>query len=180
MFERSLTGFSKRINFNTDDLFVAPNFYNFFYDITSDFEGFILKDTSEKYKLTNTNYESSFSELVNTVLNKKIIKISSNSQFIQLNLCENLIFRYFKDNFIEFGQNDNINQENNYIPICKKNFLKSELTYEEFINDTIGKEITSAADFGKYFEFGINKEFNLGFFPGYVININKFLGSSVF
>jgi len=174
MVERALTGLSNRIKFNTNDLFIAPNFYNIFYDITSDFEGFISKDICKKYKLTNTHWESSFSELVNTVLNKKIIGISSNSEFIQLNFNENLIFRYFKDNCIEYGQNDNAGDENRYIPLCKKNFLKSELAYEEFIERTIGKEITSAADFGKYFEFGINGEFNLGFFPGYILNINKF------
>lgn len=174
MFERALTGLSKRIKFSTNDLFIAPNFYDIFYDLTSDFEGFISSDICKKYKLTNTHWQSSFCELINIMLNKKIIGIYPNPEFIQLNFNDNLIFRYFKDNCIEYGQNDNTKLENDYIPQCKKDFLKSELAYGEFIKETIGKEVTSAADFGEHFEFGINREFNLGFFPGYILNINKF------
>lgn len=170
MFDRVLTALKKRILFPFDDLLVAPKLYEFSYELTSDFEGYEEPSKDDRYCLTNSGWSSSFGELVSTLLNKRIEALDCTDDYIQLAIEGNLIFRY-SHNQIIFGENDNILHENTIIPKCTKDITFQKYSFTDLTKKIIGKEISSAGDFGTHFEFGINGEMNIGFYPDSVINL---------
>jgi len=169
MFERCLLAFNKRLSFESDNLFSPPNFYNFCYDLTSDFEGYD-EAVDDRYELSKLGWKSSFGELVSLLIKKRIEDVVCTKDYILLNLEEGLIFRYYGEKII-FGEKDTIVPEENVIPTCKKNLSYQQFSFKELQKLVIGKKLSSAADFGTHFEFGINKEMNLGFYPNGMLHI---------
>lgn len=161
MFKRFSIALSKRLKFPLEDIFNAPNLFDFCYSITADFEGFVNSGTNSRYKIIKKEWNSNFSELVNFIIGKKITSfIYTNEEFVVI-IEDDFILKYSK-NVIQFGQIENEINETENIPICTKNLGNETISFEKVKEFIIGKEITSAADFQSYIELGINKEFNLG------------------
>lgn len=162
IFERVLKGLVKRLNFPYEEMLNPPGFYDFIYRLAADFEGHEeVASHGGRYIIADSNWISSFSELVSTLKGKKIIDIVCTTDSVILKL-EGGLFLSFNDNQIIFGDDVNMDAENIVIPVCKKNLIFENCSFD-FIKETaINRTITSAADFGSHFEFGLDKEINLG------------------
>jgi len=160
MFKRFCTALLKRLEFPIDDLLNEPNLFDFCYSITSDFEGIIDADISSRYKFTDLDWNSNFSELVSSVFDKKIESISCNQSTITLSLSGGHILEYSYEG-VRFGIDNTEFRENKGIPECTKGVENEIISFEEAKSLILGKRITSAADFQTYIEFGINNELNL-------------------
>ena len=161
MFKRFSTALSKRLKFPLEDIFTAPNLFDFCYSVTADFEGFINSETTSRYKILKKEWNSNFSELVHFIIGKKITSfIYTNEEFILI-IDNNYILKYSK-NTIHFGQTETEISKVESAPICTKNLRNESISYAKVKELIIGKKITSAADFQSYIELGINKELNLG------------------
>lgn len=161
MFKRFSTALSKRLKFPFEDIFNAPNLFDFCYAVTADFEGFINSTTTSRYKIIKKEWNSNFSEFVHFIIGKKISSfLYINEEFIII-IENDYILKYSK-NSIYFGQIENEINEVESTPICTKNLRNESISFAKVKEFIIGKEITSAADFQSYIELGINKELNLG------------------
>jgi len=161
MFKRFCTALLKRLKFPLEDIFIAPNLFDFCYSITSDFEGFINSDTTPRYKIVNKEWNSNFSELVHFIVGKIITSlIYTNEEFILI-IEDNLLLKY-SNNVIQFGKIECEIYENVDTPTCTKNIENEAISFEKIKELVIGKKITSAADFQNYIELGINGKLNLG------------------
>lgn len=164
MFRRICIAILRRLKFPFEDLLIAPNFFDFCYSITSDFEGFIGANTSSRYKKVSKGWNSNFSELVNTLIGKKIESIHFSNEKFYIILNENFVLSY-SQNHIEFGEFDKLEIENEETPLCTKNINNEEISFESVRDLIIGAKVTSAADFQEYIELGINGKLNLGLLP---------------
>ena len=77
---------------------------------------------------------------------------------------DNYAFRVV-GNQIHFGTDDNSPPGRNFEPFCMKNLSNEKCTFSFVKNLVEGQSLTSAADFGTLFEFGLANEINLGFYP---------------
>lgn len=173
MFKRLCTAISKRLKFPFEDIFIAPNLFDFCYSVTSDFEGFINSDTTSRYKKISKGWNSNFSELIRFIIGKKITSIVYSNEEFKI-IIENSFVLQYSNNQIQFGEYEFKASKDDVSPICTKNLNNEIITFRKVNELTIGKEITSAADFQSYIELGINGEFNLGFFPPNKVHMNIF------
>ncbi len=164
MFRRFCTALLKRLEFPLDDLLNEPNLFDFCYSITSDFEGIIDADISSRYKFTDSDWHSNFSELVSNIIGKKIESIDCSKSIITLRLSGGDTLEYSYEG-VRFGVNGVEYTENLDVPVCTKGIDHEEISFKEAKNLILGKSITSAGDFQTYIEFGVNKEFNLALLP---------------
>ncbi len=164
MFRRFCTALLKRLEFPLDDLLNEPNLFDFCYSITSDFEGITDADISSRYKFTNSDWHSNFSELVSNIIGEKIESIDCDESIITLRLSGGDTLEYSYEG-VRFGVSGIEDGENLQIPMCTKGFDHEEISFQEAKNLILGKKITSACDFQTYIEFGVNKELNLALFP---------------
>ena len=165
MFERVLRALKKRLSFPYENILSPPEFYDFAFRLTSDFEGHELSDTTGiRYVLTKTAWKSSFGELVSDLMGKEIVDILATANYTGLRFADGTVFR-FTGQAIAFGPDDQ--QEKAFqTPACKKNLTMDECTFEDMKAYAIGQNIRSAGDFGTYFEFGISNDINIGFHLG--------------
>jgi len=164
MIRRVLNALTKRLTFPHDDLLVAPGFYNFVYNLTKDFEGRdVQKSDDARYVLIETGWLSSFGELVKTLIGKKITCVIGTTECVGLKLTDNFAFRVV-ENQIQFGTDDNTPPGKNSEPLCMKNLSNEKCSFSFVKNLVEGQSLTSAADFGTHFEFGLANEINLGFY----------------
>jgi len=63
---------------------------------------------------------------------------------------------------VDFGKDSQIAQGPLAMPQCRKNIDMEPCTLDLIRSITVGKSITSAGDFGNYFELGLDQRFNLG------------------
>ncbi|RXK01269.1 hypothetical protein CRU98_02140 [Arcobacter sp. CECT 8986] len=161
MFRRVCIAIFRRLKFPFEDLIVAPNFFDFCFTITSDFEGFVGADTSSRYKKVSKGWNSNFSELVNSIIGRKIESIYYSKGKFYIILDENFLLSY-SQNHIEFGEFDKLEIENDESPLCKKNINNEDISFESVRELIIGAKVTSAADFQEYIELGIDGKLNLG------------------
>jgi hypothetical protein len=167
MTKRVLGGFGKRLAFPHQEILSSPGFYNFAFELTKDFEARDRKKKEpqgERYKLLENGWFSSFGELVNTLIGKTIVEVVSTTECLGLKFSEGLAFRIVGD-LILFGEDDDRPAGIDHEPTCKKNLSDDDCTYEFVRRLVKGQRLTSAADFGSYFEFGLTNDINLGFFP---------------
>jgi len=173
MFKRFCIAISRRLKFPYDDIFEAPNLFDFCFAITADFEGFVGSNTSSRYKRMSKGWDSNFSELVGHIIGKQIISLKfSNGKFYLL-FDGNFVLNY-SDNQIEYGETKEIVIENEEIPFCTKNMVNDIITFDTIKDRIAGAKITSAADFQKYIEFGVDGKLNLGLIPPNRIHIMIF------
>lgn len=176
MFERTLIALKKRVLLPFEELLKPPEFYDFVYRITSDFEGFEETTTSfhgERYFLAETGWRSSFGELVTTLIGKEISNILSDSEYTGIIFKDDYVFKYFGDRIV-FGKEENIDTEIKIIPSCRTFLSGESCSFDEIEAKVKNKKITSAADFGNYFELGIDNYINLGFHPSNLLVIMEF------
>jgi hypothetical protein len=165
MFERVLRALKKRLSFPYEDILSPPEFYDFAYRLTSDFEGHELSDTTGiRYVLTKTAWKSSFAELVSALMGKEIAEVLATANYTGLRFTDGTVFR-FTEKAIAFGLDD-AHEEAFQTPVCKKNLSMDDCTFEDVKAYVIGQTIRSAGDFGTYFEFGISNDINVGFHLG--------------
>ncbi|NVL89916.1 MAG: hypothetical protein HWN69_02820 [Desulfobacterales bacterium] len=171
MFERTLAALTRRLSFPSQDLFIPPGFYDFAYRLTADFEGYQAESASgERYLLARSGWRSSFGELVATLIGKRIAKILSIAEFLCLQLEDGAVFRYYGEKIV-FGYDDGIAPIQSVTPTCTKNLSFEKCSFDLIEKLATGQRLASAGDFGTHFEFGLENEINLGFFPGSVLHV---------
>lgn len=161
MFRRVCIAILRRLKFPFEDLLIAPNFFDFCFTITSDFEGFVGSNTSSRYKIVNKDWNSNFSELVNSLIGRRIEAIHFSKEKFHLIFDESFVLCY-SQNKIEFGEFEKLVMESEETPFCTKNISNDEISYESVKEMIIGAKITSAADFQEYIELGVDGRLNLG------------------
>lgn len=172
MFKRSVTGFKKRLNFSFDELTRPPSFYEFIYNLTSDFEGFEehRAETGSRYLILPNNWTSSFSELVNNCVGKIIKEVISTSKYLGLQF-EDSSFFLIDESKLLFGKSNSLQLGADKTPNCYKNLSMQNCDLEFIKGLIINKKVSSAGDFNTHFEFGIDSKMNIGFYPNNQINI---------
>ena len=173
MFRRCCIAISRRLKFSFNDIFEAPNFFDFCYTITTDFEGFIDSDTTSRYKRLTKGWQSNFSELVRYIIGKQISSIIFSEGKFYMQFSDDFVLTY-SENQIEFGESNEIIIENQEIPVCTKNVDNVIMTFEDIKDKIIGATVTSAADFQNYIELGIDGKLNLGLIPQNRIHVMIF------
>jgi hypothetical protein len=166
MFERVLRAFAKRVKFPHEDLHSAPNFYEFVYKLTEPFEGRDrnAKEYGDRYSLLNTGWRSSFSELVRMFTGKTIKSIQTTSSGIFITFSESLTFQMLGSR-IRFGQGA-MSIEGDSIDLrCEKNFAGAPCSMDFVVATVVGKQVTSAGDWGERFEFGLSDDLMLAIEP---------------
>lgn len=166
MFERTLSGLTKRLHFPHADLFDAPQFYEFVYRLTESFEG---RDQSAKkfgsrYKLLGRDWLSSFSELVRTLTGHRIQGINVTSVGTYLSFAGGMTFRMI-GNQIQFGADDGMTGGLGVAVKCEKNFHGEPCSLDFVRKLVIGQSVTSAGDWGLRFEFGLTDDLMLAIEP---------------
>lgn len=164
MFNRICIALSRRLKFPFEDMLIAPNFFDFCFKITSDFEGFVNANTSSRYKKLDKNWNSNFSELVHTLIGRQIESIHFANEKFYLFFDKKLVLCY-SENKIEFGELEKVKIENEETPCCTKNFSKVPISFDSIKEMIIGARISSAADFIDHIELGIDRKLNLGLLP---------------
>jgi hypothetical protein len=122
MFERvlrALRALKKRLSFPYENILSPPEFYDFVFRLTSDFEGHELSDTTGiRYVLTTTGWKSSFGELVSDLIGKEIVDVLATANYTGLRFADGTVFR-FTGKAIASGPNDK--QDKGFqTPTCKK------------------------------------------------------------
>jgi Protein of unknown function (DUF2034) len=176
MFERTLIALKKRVLLPFEELLKPPEFYDFVYRITADFEGFEETTTSfhgERYFLAESGWRSSFGELVTTLIGREISNILSDSEYTGIKFKDDYVFKYFGERIV-FGKEKNIDTEIKINPSCRTFLSGESCSFDEIEAKVKNKRITSAADFGNYFELGIDNYINLGFHPSNLLVIMEF------
>jgi len=164
MYRRVLLALSKRLAFPYEGILAAPEFHDFAFRLTSDFEGSEASGSEvSRYILTVSGWKSSFGELVSSLIGKKIAELLSTPHYTGIQFDDGFIFR-FHSNSVVFGKDDGAVVQL-IEPQCRLGVNSVVATYAEIKELAEGKTIRSAADFGDYFEFGISGDVNLGFFP---------------
>jgi hypothetical protein len=172
MFQRAISGFKKRLAFPLEEICRPPHFYDFVFNLTSDFEGFeeTTRESGSRYFVLPYNWYSSFSELVQKCIGKKIKRIISSENSLGLQFDDESLF-LLEGSRILFGSMPSFSIIKPVEPICYKNISMRICDYA-FVNQlVINRTISSAGDFGNYFEFGIDSIMNIGFYPSNQIHI---------
>ncbi len=166
MFERFLVALGKRLQFPHQEIFEAPQFYEFVYQLTEAFEGrdVSAKQYGERYRLMGTGWVSSFPELVRMFMGKGIQEIDVTAAGINIRFSDNLTFRMV-GKLIWFGTNDG-GLGGQPVPItCEKNFSGQPCSMEFLKSLVLGQKMTSAGDWGDRFEFGLTDDLILAIEP---------------
>ncbi|MHB8581527.1 MAG: hypothetical protein ACYDA4_16915 [Ignavibacteriaceae bacterium] len=172
MFQRVISGFKKRLAFPFEELSKPPFFYDFVYGLTSDFEGFeeATRKSGSRYFILPDNWHSSFGELVQKCIGKKIKRIISSDTSIGLQFDDDSLF-LLEGSQILFGSMPSFSITKTVEPACYKNISRQKCDLN-FVNQIVlSKAISSACDFGNYFEFGIDSIMNIGFYPSKQIHV---------
>lgn len=166
MFERFLVAFGKRLHFAHEEIFDAPQFYEFVYELTAAFEGRedSARQYGERYRLLGKGWVSSFSELVGTFMGKGIQEIAVTTEGINISFSDNLTFRMVGKQ-IWFGQNDGSAGGTPVAITCEKNFIGQPCSMEFMKRLILDQKMTSAGDWGDRFEFGLTDDLMLAIEP---------------
>lgn len=164
MFKRACIAIHRRLKFPFDDILEAPDFFDFCYTITNDYEGFATSDISSRYKRISKGWKSNFSELVNSIVGKRISSITFGEARFQILLEDDFVL-IFSGSDIEFGESTVMLTELKEIPLCTKNIRNHPISFENVKQLVVDSTISSAADFQDYIELGINGKLNLGLIP---------------
>lgn len=166
MVERVLKGFDKRLKFPHTEFYQAPNFYEFVYKMTESFEGRdqASEEYGMRYTLLGTGWISSFGELVRMFNGKTVQSLQTTSAGIYLTFSDNLDFAMLGSH-IQFGPGPANVQGKSIELKCEKNFSGNPCSMEFLKTTVIGKQVTSAGDWGDRFEFGLSDDLMLAIEP---------------
>lgn len=161
MFERVLIALRARVRLQIDDLQTAPAFFDFVYRLAADFEGHQDIVTDGRYYLLPQRWTSSFGEMYSAIAGRTVKDISAISGETVMVLSGGVVL-LFSEEHVCFGNDSGITKAILVTPKCHKNIDMEPCTLEFIKSIVVGKKITSAGDFGRYIEFGIDHCFNLG------------------
>jgi hypothetical protein len=160
MFERVLVALRARVCLQIDDLQAAPAFFDFVYRVVADFEGH--QDAADgRYSLAPQGWASSFGEMYSAIAGRTVEDLWAVQGATVMKLYGGVVLR-FSEVRVQFGNDSQLEQGSPLKAQCRKN-LEMEPCDLDFIKSiAVGKSITSAGDFGKYLELGLDQRFNLG------------------
>ncbi|WP_189046130.1 PDDEXK family nuclease [Aliidongia dinghuensis] len=166
MLDRTLGALHKRIKISREGLFDAPNLYDFAFKLTDGFEElFRVKQESQRYEVGDFKWVSSFSELVDHIIDKKLICIEPTKGAVIITLDPPYWISIGADKvhhspkmIAPSGERENI--------IFLKNLIASSRCDLAFLQKICkDKIISSACDWGDFFEFGLEGRYNLRISP---------------
>jgi len=161
MFERVLVALRARLRLRFDDLSSAPAFFDFVYRFVADFEGHEEATAGGRYFVIPKGWVSSFGEMYSAIGGLLIedLRAVANGTVIVLSGGSVL---WFNGARVEFGQYSETDTSSSATARCGKNLDMEPCTLEFIKSLVVGKKITSAADFGDFVEFGLDRRLNLG------------------
>lgn len=162
MFERSLIGLRKRVQLESNDLAEAPAFFNFIYSLISDFEGHEEIAQDGRYHVFPKGWASSFGEMYSFLAGRRVedLIVTADGGTI-VRLSGGVSCRFTGLN-VEFGSGIAPGGSHLPSPPCYKNIDGEPCTIDFVRSVAANLPVTSAADFGDYIEFGLDRRFNLG------------------
>lgn len=163
MLERVLQGLQRRVRLRLDDLNRPPAFFDFVYRLVSDFEGHQEAVGDGRYLMLPQQWASSFGEMYAVIDGRRVEDVFSVDGATGLRLSDGAFLR-FSSGEIQVGEFA-VQAEPERAPICRKNVEMQPCTYEFMKELVVGTRITSAGDFGRYLEVGLDRKLNLGLHP---------------
>ena len=167
MFERSLIALRARVRLQFDDLMTAPSFFDFIYRLVGDFEGHQEAVQDGRYFLAPTGWVGSFGQMCSAIAGGTITDLLVVDGAAILVLAAGVLVR-FTGLRIDFGPDSSLSRGTTVPAKCAKNLEMNSCKLDFIKSKVIGKQISSAADFGAYLEVGVDRRFNLG------IHVNGF------
>jgi hypothetical protein len=167
MVERVLRAFAKRLNFPYENLTQPPTFYDFVYKLTEPFEGRDQNavENGGRYKLIETGWISSFGELVRILEGETLESIATTATGIYASFSNGLAFHMLGAQII-FGRVGQALPLDEIVDLpCQKNFSGEQCSMSFLLSMVIGKQVTSAGDWGSRFEFGLSDDLMLAIEP---------------
>jgi hypothetical protein len=163
MFERMLIALRARVRLRRDDLTAAPAFFDFVYRLVADFEGHQEAEVDGRYLLLPRGWASSFGEMYQAIGTRTIEDLWVGEGSSVAKLSGEVVLQ-FSPAHVKFGHDPLIRQFTGHLtPQCRKNINMEPCTFDFVRSIALGKNITSAGDFGSYLEVGLDQRFNLGF-----------------
>jgi len=162
MFERSLVALRARLRLRNDDLGVAPAFFDFIYRIVADFEGHQEAETDGRYRMLPHGWASSFGEMYHAIAGLTIQDLLVSEHSTTVVFAEGAVLQ-FGAGQVAFGPGtQSPRQAPGSTTQCFKNIEMEPCTVDFIRSIAVGKQITSAGDFGAYLEVGLDQRYNLG------------------
>ena len=162
MFERTLVALRARVRLRVDDLTTAPAFFDFVYRLVADFEGHQEAEVNGRYLLLPHGWPSSFGEMYHAIAERAVQDLCAVQGGTAVMLSGGFVLR-FSPAHVQFGPDPQIEQHTlGLVPHCRKNIEMEPCTLDFVRSIAVGKQITSAGDFGSYLEVGLEQRFNLG------------------
>jgi len=162
MFERSLTALCKRVRLRWRDLIEASAFFDFIYSLVADFEGHEEVAQNGRYYVLPQGWASSFGEMYSSLAGRVVEDLAALTDGRTILRLSGGVSCLFNGSKIEFGSGISLDHPVIASPECSKNFEGEPCTLDFIKRVVINLPVTSAADFGDYVEFGLDKRFNLG------------------
>ena len=165
MFERVLVALRARLRLRVDDLRTAPAFFDFVYRFVADFEGHEEATAGGgRYFVMPQGWVSSFGEMYSAIRGRVVedLRVVEGGTMMVLSRGSAL---WFNGARVEFGHCSKTDTGSPATARCRKNLDTEPCTLEFTKSIVVGKSITSAADFGDFVEFGLDRRLNLGLHP---------------
>jgi hypothetical protein len=163
MLERVLLALRSRVRLRVDDLTTAPAFFDFVYRIVADFEGHQEAEVDPRYLLLPHRWASSFGEMYRAVDGRTVLDLFAGSGGATAKLSGDVVLQ-FGSGHVLFGRDPQALDSTAKVTLqCRKNIEMEPCTLDFVKSVAVGKQITSAGDFGAYLEVGLDRRFNLGF-----------------
>ena len=146
---------------------MAPEFYDFVYRLTADFEGSdaAAKEQGERYRLIGKGWLSSFFRIDSTAgIGKRLEKIVTTTTGIYLTFSGNLTLRMIGGQ-LQFGSDDGKVDGTPSAIRCEKNFVGEPCSFQFLAELVIGECVASAGDWGDRFEIGLTDDLMLAVEP---------------
>jgi hypothetical protein len=145
-----------------DDLTAAPAFFDFVYRLVADFEGHQEAEVDGRYLLLPHRWASSFGEMYHAIGGRAVQDLCAVQDGTAVMLSDGFVLR-FSPAHVQFGSDPLIDLHRPVlVPECRKNIEMEPCTLDFVKSIAVGKQITSAGDFGSYLEVGLDHRFNLG------------------
>ena len=163
MFKRSLVALAVRVRLRADDLQRPPAFFDFVYRLVADFEGHEEAKIDPRYSLLPQGFASSFGEMYQAIAGRTVQSLRMIPGGTAITLSERVVLE-FTATHVQFGDKPEMEQQTTLSSEsqCWKNVNMEPCTLAFISSISVGKAITSAGDFGRHLEVGLEKRFNLG------------------
>ena len=162
MFERTLVALRARVRLRVDDLTTAPALFDFVYRLVADFEGHQEAEVDGRYLLLPHRWASSFGEMYHAIAGQTVQDLWAGQDGTVAKLSGDFVLQ-FGPAHVQFGRDPQMQQPTPHLtPQCRKNIEMDPCTLDFVRSIAVGKQVTSAGDFGSYLEIGLDQRFNLG------------------